>query len=188
MGNKKNILQTVFSGFALPAVLMVLSLLFLPSGVFAQGIPAGCTDVDSNGVINEIDCGAPENASCPAAICGGASGINRASAAGINSAIFGSLEKLFGGSADSPAGAKDLGKLIIAVVQILLVVAASVATIFLIVGGYRYVTASGSEEQTEAAKKTMSGAIIGLVVIVLSFAIVRIISAVLLGGAPGTGI
>ena len=110
-------------------------------------------------------------------------------AGGIDNNFFRErIGPLFGGEPNSPAQAQDLGSLIIQVVNILLLVAASVAVIFLIVGGYRYVMAHGNEEGTEAAKKTLSGAVLGLIVIVLSFAVVRIISAVLYRGAPGLGI
>ncbi len=51
--------------------------------------------------------------------------------------------------------------------------------IFLIVGGYRYIIARGNEEMMEAAKKTITGAIIGIIVIVISFAIVAIINNLL---------
>lgn len=95
---------------------------------------------------------------------------------------------LFGGSAGSPAKAASIGALILATIKVLLLVAASVAVVFLMVGGYRYVVAHGNEEATEAAKKTMTGAIVGLAVIILSFAIINLVSRILLEGPPGTGI
>lgn len=106
-------------------------------------------------------------------------------AGGVSNSIFNNVGAIFGASSGSPAGATDLGTLIVNIVTILLVVAGSIAVIFLIIGGFRYVTASGNEEQTEAAKKTMTGAIIGLAVILLSFAIIRIISTILLTGSTG---
>lgn len=62
------------------------------------------------------------------------------------------------------------------IIQILLAVAGLIAVIFLIVGGFRYITAGGNEETAEAAKKTITNAIIGIVIIILSFVIVRVIS------------
>lgn len=109
-------------------------------------------------------------------------------AQGVNSDFFKSVGALFGENENSPAGAPTLGDLIFSVLQILLIVAASVAVIFLVIGGYRYVVSRGNEEGTEAAKKTITSAILGLVVIILAFAIVRIIAAVLLQGQAGTGI
>lgn len=66
--------------------------------------------------------------------------------------------------------------IVMQIIQILLSIAGLVAVIFLIVGGFRYITAGGNEETAEAAKKTITNAIIGIVVIILSFVIVRVIS------------
>ncbi len=108
--------------------------------------------------------------------------------AGIDSKLFQDLKGIFGGDPNSPTQATDLGKLITVIIQILLIVAASVAVIFLMWGGYKYVIARGNEEATEAAKKTITSSIWGLVIIVMAYAIVTIIAAVLLKGVPGTGI
>jgi len=53
--------------------------------------------------------------------------------------------------------------------------AGSIAVIFLIVGGFQYVASRGNEEQMEKAKKTITAAIIGIVIIVMAFAIVSIV-------------
>lgn len=74
-------------------------------------------------------------------------------------------------------------EIILRVIQILLAIAGLVAVIFLIVGGFRYITAGGNEETAEAAKKTITNAIIGIVIIILAFVIVRVISNALIGGA-----
>lgn len=97
---------------------------------------------------------------------------------GIESQTFKDLKSYFGSGLP---GSDTFGGLVALIVQILLVVAGSIAVIFLIIGGYRYITASGNEEQTEAAKKTLTGALIGLVIIAMSFAIIAIISNILLG-------
>ena len=109
-------------------------------------------------------------------------------ASGINSSTFQSLKNVFGGAAASPAGAATLGDLILFIVQILLAVAASIAVIFLIIGGFQYVTAHGNEEQSESAKKTMQSAILGLAVIIMSFVTILIVSSILLEGREGLGI
>ncbi len=108
---------------------------------------------------------------------------------GVNNSFFRQVGDLFGASGASPAGAQNAGELILAVLQVLLIVAASIAVIFLIIGGYRYVVSRGNEEGMEGAKKTITSSILGLVIIILAFAIVRIISAILLQApGPGTGI
>jgi len=75
--------------------------------------------------------------------------------------------------------------IIFRIIQILLAIAGLVAVIFLIIGGFRYITAGGNEETAETAKKTITNAIIGIVVIILAFVIVRVISNALL---PATNV
>ena len=87
-----------------------------------------------------------------------------------------------------PAGAQSFGSLITIILSILLFVVGSISVVFFIIGGFRYVTAHGNEEQAEGAKKTMTHAIIGLIVVIMSFAIIAIITQVLISGKGGTGI
>ncbi len=61
---------------------------------------------------------------------------------------------------------------------------AAVAVLFLIIGGLQYITASGNEKRAEAAKQTIMYAVIGLIVILLSFVIVGFIKANI-GGVVG---
>lgn len=99
---------------------------------------------------------------------------------------------LFGVNSDqpgnSPATATTIGALITSVLQILLLVAGSIAVVYLVIGGIKYVVSRGNEEKTESAKGTMGAAIWGLVIIIMSFAIVYIISQALIAGRGGTGI
>ena len=55
----------------------------------------------------------------------------------------------------------------------LLYLAAPVAVLFIAIGGFRYVISHGDQNQMEGAKKTLEWAIIGLVIIILAWAIVR---------------
>ncbi|OGE74006.1 MAG: hypothetical protein A3I07_03760 [Candidatus Doudnabacteria bacterium RIFCSPLOWO2_02_FULL_42_9] len=66
------------------------------------------------------------------------------------------------------------------IIQTVLVVVGLIAVAFLIYGGFRYITSAGNEETAESAKKTIQNAIIGLVVIILSYIIVVVISNALL--------
>ena len=65
---------------------------------------------------------------------------------------------------------------VIKIINIALAVAGLIAVLFLIIGGFRYITSAGNEETAEQAKKIITNAIIGIVVIILSFVIVRVIS------------
>ena len=74
-----------------------------------------------------------------------------------------------------PRGVRDLGDAITRVIQILLIAAGVVALIYLIVGGYMYVTAGGNADQAAAARTTILNAIIGLIVIFASYAIITFV-------------
>ncbi len=70
----------------------------------------------------------------------------------------------------------SLSGFILKIINIALTVAGLIAVLFLIIGGFRYITSAGNEETAESAKKIIINAIIGVVVIILSFVIVRVIS------------
>lgn len=78
-------------------------------------------------------------------------------------------------------GATTLSELILGIIRYMLLFAGSIAVIFIIIGGYQYVTSGGNEEQAEKGRKTLVNAIIGIVVIVLAYVIVNVI-ANLVGG------
>ncbi|MDP2587160.1 MAG: pilin [bacterium] len=68
---------------------------------------------------------------------------------------------------------------IIAVVTWGLGIAGAVAVLYLIVGGFLYITAGGDEGRIEKAKNTIKNAIIGIVVILLALVIVLTLNEVL---------
>jgi hypothetical protein len=74
------------------------------------------------------------------------------------------------------------GGLAIFAIQILINFSGVVAVLFLIVGGFFYLTSAGNEEQSEKGKKILINSVIGLVVIILASAIVRIIAGLITGG------
>lgn len=56
-----------------------------------------------------------------------------------------------------------------------------VSVAFLIFGGFTYITAGGNEDAAERGKKTVTNAIIGLVIVVLSGVIVNVVISALRG-------
>ena len=62
------------------------------------------------------------------------------------------------------------------------VVAGLAVFVYLIIAGFRYVTASGDQKALQDASKQISGAVTGIAVIIVSYAFVSILSAVL--GVP----
>ena len=72
--------------------------------------------------------------------------------------------------------ATSVNGLIRTVINWLLGIAFGIAVLFLIIGGFWYITSAGNEETAEKGKNTAINAIIGIVIIILSYVIVNVIS------------
>ena len=64
-------------------------------------------------------------------------------------------------------------------IDLVLAATGSIAVLFIIIGGFQYLTSAGNEEAAEKGKKTLINSIIGLVVIIMAAAIVRIVTEAL---------
>jgi FMN-dependent NADH-azoreductase len=94
------------------------------------------------------------------------------------------LQSIFGtGGLNS---SQSLSDLIANVIRVLLIFAGVIAIVFVIIGGYQYIVSGGNEETAEKGKKTLINAIIGIVVIVLAYAIINVIVN-LVGSSSGYG-
>lgn len=60
-------------------------------------------------------------------------------------------------------------------INIFLGIIGIIAVAFLIIGGFRYITSAGDSEVAESAKNTILNAVIGLVIVILSYIIVTVI-------------
>lgn len=56
------------------------------------------------------------------------------------------------------------------------------ALFFVLLAGFKFITSGGDAKQVEGARKTLTYAIIGLVVIILSFAIINLIAKTFMPG------
>lgn len=74
-------------------------------------------------------------------------------------------------------GPDTAAQVVEALIQLGLAFGAVVAVLFLVLGGYRYMTSQGNQTQTESAKNTVLYSMIGLVVIFLSTLIFRTIKS-----------
>ncbi len=74
--------------------------------------------------------------------------------------------------------------LITNIIRILLIVAGIVALIYMIVGGYQYMTAGGNAEQAAAARTTILNAIIGVIIVFASYAIITWFMGTFIGTTP----
>lgn len=71
----------------------------------------------------------------------------------------------------------DLNKFIIRIINIILGVTLAIDVLFLIIGGFFYITSAGNEERASKGKSTVINAIIGLVIIVLAYVIANVVAS-----------
>lgn len=85
----------------------------------------------------------------------------------------------------------DIGNLIQIVVQTAIIIAGLAAFIFLILGGFEYLTSGGDKVHAQSARDRITYAILGLVIVVAAIAIANILGAVfgvnILGGIKFPG-
>lgn len=84
----------------------------------------------------------------------------------------------------SPTEVTGFGKLASDILLILTGIAGAVAIIFIIIAGIKYITSAGDEKRLASATGTLTYAIIGLVVTVLAFTIIRLIQFFLRSNVP----
>lgn len=66
-------------------------------------------------------------------------------------------------------------QIIQAVVKFILIVAFVAAFIMLLIGGIRWILAGGDEKAVSSARSTITAALIGLVIVLLAFAIIKLV-------------
>lgn len=116
--------------------------------------------------------GGSPNGGGPNAGGGGGSGGNNGGNAGGR--VPGPVETI-----RTPISIENLGQLISTAIRTLLIGAAAFSVLFIMIGGFRMIVSSGNEQQVEAGKKTVTWAVIGLVVTVLAFTLVSILQSIL---------
>lgn len=97
-----------------------------------------------------------------------------ASIAYSSSAFANAKDSLIEGSgATGQAGGVTFQSGIGTITNILLFLIGTIAVIAIVIGGIRYTTSNGDASQTKAAKDTILYAVIGLIVAIMAYAIVR---------------
>jgi len=61
------------------------------------------------------------------------------------------------------------------IIQFILVIAFVAAFIFLLIGGLRWITAGGDEKAVASARNMITAALIGLVIVLVAYAIIRLV-------------
>ncbi len=81
-------------------------------------------------------------------------------------------------------GAQGIKALILTVIDFFLGFLGLIATLAIIVGGYYYIISGGDDGNAEKGKKIILYAIIGIIIIILSYAIVNTVLLIGTGQAP----
>lgn len=74
-----------------------------------------------------------------------------------------------------------VGQIISGIIPVVLGIAGFITVIMIVISGIQFITSSGNPEAAGAARSRLIFAIIGFVVIILSFAILQVINSVFLG-------
>ena len=82
----------------------------------------------------------------------------------------------------------DLASVILNIINYVLAIVGVVALAYLIYGGFRYITSGGSEDVIEDAKRIIINAVIGIVVIGVSAALVNFVVRAVGGSVPAGAI
>ena len=69
-------------------------------------------------------------------------------------------------------GDADLKKTVLNIIRLILGLMTLIAVVMVIYGGFTWLTAGGNEDRVEKAKKIISAAVVGLIVILLAWAVV----------------
>lgn len=65
------------------------------------------------------------------------------------------------------------------IIQALMVIVAYVAVFFIIKGGFEYITSAGSSEGMASARKTITNAVIGMIIAILAASIVNAVAGII---------
>ena len=73
----------------------------------------------------------------------------------------------------------DIGSLISGAIQLILVGAGIIAFLYLLLGGIQWITSGGDKAGVDAARQKILAAVIGLVIVFASWALIRLLEAFL---------
>ncbi len=86
------------------------------------------------------------------------------------------------------AGAGSIGKLIVGVIRFLLAILFALTVLMIVIGGFMFVTSAGNEDRAKSGRKTLTYAIIGLIIVLLSWMIVNVVERAVRTGNPTSGV
>ena len=71
----------------------------------------------------------------------------------------------------------NLNAFIVRIINYVLAVTLAIDILFLIIGGFFYITAAGNEGQAKKGKQTVINAVIGLIIIMLAYVIANVVAS-----------
>ncbi len=81
-----------------------------------------------------------------------------------------------------PKALNDVWVIALNIITWLMVTAGYVALVFIIIGGFEYITAAGEPSKIEKGKSAITNAIIGLIIVLISVVIVQAVQNGIAGG------
>jgi Type IV secretion system pilin len=162
----KSIIKTL-SVFSLFATLVVAGL----SNVNASAIT--CFDGTRNVEVNA--------ATCPRAAGSGNSDLTPNNLCGTNCPLLG--PSATSGKLVNRAGVSDF---ILNIARFLIYIASAISVLFIVWGGYQYISDGGDAKRAETGKKILINALIGLAICILAVTIVTFIGSTLEGNLVGS--
>lgn len=82
----------------------------------------------------------------------------------------------------------NIGEIFVLIINWALGIAFIIAVIMLIYGGFRYILSAGNEEGAKTGRTAIFNALIGIVIIVLSYVVVQIVYRFVSGSSNGGGL
>lgn len=73
-------------------------------------------------------------------------------------------------------GNADLKQTVINIINLALGLLSLIAVVMIIIGGFTWLTSGGNEEKVDKAKKTISAAVVGMIIIMLAWALVLFVT------------
>lgn len=90
---------------------------------------------------------------------------------------FNTLQNVYG--SNSISASSNFGVIITRALPYIFTFAGIMLLVFLIIGGFKYLTSAGNEKSIESAKGTITSALIGFILLFMSYWIVQLVGLIL---------
>ncbi len=101
--------------------------------------------------------------------------------------VLGTDDLGIGYAADTGLGSEDVRATVARIIRVAMGLLGIVAVVIILIGGFKWMTAGGNEEQVGEAKKWIFSGVIGLAIILSAYALASFIISQLVTATTGTG-